>query len=66
MFATTWETGWVAVIDKPRLVGEVREKLKDRVDEFINDYLAANPKEPEKKGQTLAEMLEQATKVKDE
>jgi len=48
IFATTWETGWVGSVDKVKFVSEVREKLKDRVDEFINDYLAANPKEQPK------------------
>jgi len=40
--ATTWERGRVLLYRSERL-NEVRGQLKDLVDQFINDYLAANP-----------------------
>ena len=44
---TTWgatTTRFVGIVSRERLNKFVREKVADRVDEFINDYLAANPK----------------------
>jgi hypothetical protein len=40
----TWNaTGVIAVVGKTKL-SDVREDVKDKVDEFLNAYLAANPK----------------------
>lgn len=46
--AVTWESGSVRLVGLGMLK-EVRERVKDVVDEFCNDYLAANPKETEAK-----------------
>jgi predicted secreted protein len=42
--ATTWEAGGVSMGETADLKG-VREDVKALVDQFINDYLAANPKQ---------------------
>jgi len=48
--ATTWETFPVGGVIAAKDLQSVRRVVKDHVDEFINDYLAANPKEqPPKK-----------------
>lgn len=49
-YATTWQHAhvWLAGLNK---LGIVRESVQDLVNEFINDYLAANPKEPPVKEQ---------------
>ena len=39
----TWVNGSTMVVGKAR-INEVRDKVKEFVDMFINDYLAANPK----------------------
>ena len=42
--ATTWSApGWVVIIGS-RNLSKVRETVRDVVDQFLNDYLAANPK----------------------
>ncbi|MHC4539612.1 MAG: hypothetical protein ACYTEK_09815 [Planctomycetota bacterium] len=48
----TWKEDFVLLAGSQRL-SEVRDTVKDLVDEFINDYLAANPKErpPEQKSE---------------
>jgi hypothetical protein len=43
--AAIWEEGAVGVSSLSHLKEKVREALRDRVDEFINAYLAANPKD---------------------
>jgi hypothetical protein len=43
--AATWEAGNVARITSTKRLAEIRDSVKDRVADFINDYLAANPKE---------------------
>ncbi|MCJ7443244.1 MAG: hypothetical protein MUO26_01715 [Methanotrichaceae archaeon] len=43
--APIWEKSSVGTCSSSRLKDYVRECLRDKVDEFINDYLAANPKE---------------------
>jgi hypothetical protein len=40
---TTWSTGSVGTVGV-RELATVRESIRDQVDEFINAYLAANPK----------------------
>lgn len=63
--AVTWQSGSVRLVGLGMLK-EVRERVKDVVDEFLNEYLAANPKErAKKKAPTLDELLEKA-KPKDE
>ncbi len=42
--ASTWKTGHVESLGLRR-IKEIRGSVKDHVNEFINDYLAANPKE---------------------
>ena len=42
--AATWSADSIGLDSLP-VVNGVREKVKDLVDAFINDYLAANPKE---------------------
>lgn len=44
--ASTWHTGSVVLVGL-RGIKDIREVVKDLVSEFINDYLAANPKEIE-------------------
>jgi len=56
VIATTWSSrGWLGVAGKTVFVNSVRKRLKDQVDQFLNDYLAANPKDQEKT--TLSERL---------
>ena len=44
-YATTWRTtGEIGTIGGVK-VNQLRDSIKDRVDEFINDYLEMNPKE---------------------
>jgi len=43
--APAWYTSDVATCSSSRLKEYVRECLRDDVDEFINAYLAANPKD---------------------
>jgi len=45
LWATTWEkSDGVGITPVEDLVGNVREQINDKVDAFINDYLAENPK----------------------
>lgn len=45
--ATTWFRGAMGTVGPPsRLATWLRERVRDTVDEFINDYLAANPTRP--------------------
>ena len=41
--ATTWYTSGIGTVGLAN-IKDVRERVKDQVDEFLNDYLAANPK----------------------
>lgn len=43
--AATWQTGAVGLSSLSHLKEKVRESLRDRLDEFINAYLAANPQD---------------------
>jgi len=42
-YASTWNNGFVGSIGVSNL-GDIRVTVKESVDHFINDYLAANPK----------------------
>jgi hypothetical protein len=42
--ATTWQALGVTGTIGPNNLGRIREKVKDLVDQFLNAYLAANPK----------------------
>lgn len=42
--AVTWSTSGVIGTVRATHLGEVREAVRSMVDEFISDYLAANPK----------------------
>ena len=42
--AGTWNTGTLGLVSQSFLESGSRGALKDLVDEFLNDYLAANPK----------------------
>lgn len=41
----TWSRGTIVTVGASHL-RDIRDTVKDRIDEFINDYLAANPKQP--------------------
>jgi hypothetical protein len=42
-FATTWSTGSLGIFGVAKLEG-IRKEVADKLDEFVNSYLAANPK----------------------
>jgi len=44
---TTWQNGYVCLYDL-NMINRLPESVKKRVDIFINDYLAANPKQTER------------------
>jgi len=46
--ACTWQRGYMWRVASPRM-NTIREYVKDFVNQFINDYLAANPKETKAK-----------------
>lgn len=63
--ATTWPIipppPKIITVDRARLGEALNEEVTKRVNEFISDYLAANPKEPVKKeGLSLKDMAERA------
>jgi hypothetical protein len=63
--ACTWHRSFIGA-GGLLYIQSIRRQVKDMIYEFINDYLAANPKEPaEKKAPTLDELLNNA-KLKDE
>lgn len=51
VFATTWEIGGLQVFGSWRFRGAIRKTVKDYVDVFCNDFLAANPKDKPKPAQ---------------
>ncbi len=48
-FAATWQGSTVAFADTDRFEEHARRIVSDYIDEFLNDYLAANPKQQPKK-----------------
>ena len=42
---------------KEGICKQIEEELSEKMNEFINDYLAANPKEPVKRKQTFEELV---------
>lgn len=42
--ATTWISASVGIVGVNRMRAAVRESVSDQVDEFLNNYLAVNPK----------------------
>jgi peptidoglycan hydrolase-like protein with peptidoglycan-binding domain len=44
MYGITWETGSVGINVTQRFPSTVRNRVRDFVDEFINDYLSVNPR----------------------
>jgi hypothetical protein len=42
--ATMWKNGHIVLCEVSKLRSGVKEILQDKIDEFINDFLAANPK----------------------
>ena len=62
--ASAWGHSMINAIPTEGFAENVRTGLSDLIDGFLNDYLAANPKESEKKKPTLQELLEE-TKPKD-
>jgi hypothetical protein len=47
MGAKVWANGSIGSVGKGK-IGQIREVVEDHVKVFINDYLAANPKEKAK------------------
>jgi hypothetical protein len=54
-WAICWDSGLLIYRVLP---DKLRKSVIDEVRTYINDYLAANPKETEKKGLTIREMIE--------
>lgn len=54
-WAATWETGSVGLTGEEHFGEGVRKDLEKRIDEFINAYLAANPKEQVAKKDSIEE-----------
>jgi len=42
-FAATWDKSYAGIVGA-KYIRDIREAVKDLVDEFANDYLAVNPK----------------------
>jgi hypothetical protein len=47
-WATTWRKEYLAFEEKARLEKTIRDQVKDLADQFLNDYLAVNPKQVDK------------------
>jgi len=61
ILATTWSKAMTGYSGDLRFVSAMREDVSDLVDIFLNDYLAANPKEPEKKIPSFEELRKPKT-----
>ena len=44
-FVTTWKTAYLLKGPTKTASSQIFESINDRIDEFLNDYLAANPKD---------------------
>jgi hypothetical protein len=44
-YAKTWDVIWIGGASRKEVVGVIRNNTKDRTDEFINKYLAVNPRQ---------------------
>ncbi|MGB2809403.1 MAG: hypothetical protein WBC22_16800 [Sedimentisphaerales bacterium] len=64
--ATTWNEHRVGCAGEKVFVSSTRRYVSDFVDIFLNDYLAANPKEPDVWERAAKELREKAAKEKDE
>jgi hypothetical protein len=65
--AATWSATRVGLVGLSLYKDTVRSAVKNMVDDFLNDYLAANPKEPTKEGpKTLDELLKKSETKKQE
>ena len=59
--AITWLEAGVLLLSRRYLESDIRKQIKQMTDIFINDYLAANPKEREKKKPTFEELVQPKT-----
>ena len=64
--APTWSKGIIGGAGDSLFVSYTRQAVSDLVDEFLNDYLAANPKESASKKRNRLEGLLKETKPKEE
>ena len=44
-YGTTWDKSSSGMSGEARAARNIREAVGDRVDQFLNDYLKANPKQ---------------------
>jgi len=56
--AGIWHKGFTLSVRRQNL-DKVRDRVKDKVDEFINDYLAANPKDQQSKKDSTTKTTQQ-------
>lgn len=66
ILATTWSKSMTGYAGETVFVSSMRQDVSDLVDIFLNDYLAANPKEPASKKLNRLEGLLKGKKPKDE
>ena len=45
-YARTWFLSTIGSVSKEECVKLIRDEIKNKIDTFINDYLAVNPKKP--------------------
>lgn len=46
ILGTTWDHHFIGIAGTEKLDEQIRTEIRDLVDQFLNDYLAANPKVP--------------------
>ena len=66
ILATTWSKKMTGYAGERVFVSRMRQNVSDLIDIFLNDYLAANPKEPDVWERAANELREKAAKEKDE
>ena len=59
---TTWKRGSIGSAGNNKIKNGIRESVKDYTDEFINDYLTANPKKQSTNSNITSEMLAETLK----